>query len=61
MEQSSEELNWNMIKKRKIFLLFFAIRHYIAIFVTFFFFLYKYIGNHLDIIDTKRRNNKDKK
>ena len=39
MEQSSEEVRQNMIRKRKIFFIMPVIRHYIAIFVTFFFFL----------------------
>ena len=38
MEQSSEEVHQNMIRKRKIFFIMPVIRHYIAIFVTFFFF-----------------------
>ena len=39
MEQSSEEVHQNMIRKRKIFFIMPVIRHYIAIFVTFFFFI----------------------
>ena len=45
MEQSSEEVRQNMIRKRKIFFIMPVIRHYIAIFVTFFFF-YKYPPPH---------------
>lgn len=49
MEQSSEELHWNMIKKKKNLFLIPVIRPYIAIFVTFFFF-YKYPPHRLGFI-----------
>ena len=55
MEQSSEEVHQNMIRKRKIFFIMPVIRHYIAILVTFFFYLvYHRTGSlRVIILDTK--------